>query len=380
MADRAEELGLQVAELAPVTRAGLAAVIPAFGITANPVDVTGQFVSDPNLLLDSMRIMMDDPAVHTGIVWLQLMDAHVDRLVEIFNKINKLITKPWVVCWVAAPEAALLKMRELGIAVLRGAEPAVDAVAALVRYAEARRNWIADAPARAALQLPELQLPAQPGAVSSLDGQALLNSCGVHTAAAKLATTAGEAVAAAETLGYPVVLKIESPDILHKTEAKGVLLNIRDEAGVRTAFTQLVANANQYKSDARIAGVLVQAMAPGDVELVIGLKRDATFGSVVMVGLGGVLIEVFKDVVFRAAPVTEGEALRMLDELKSKVVLEGVRGKPPVDKTAIAKMVSAVSRFGAAAGPRLAELDLNPVLAGPQGATAVDWLMVLDQS
>jgi acetyltransferase len=279
---------------------------------------------------------------------------------------------------VAAPEAALLKMRELGIAVLRGAEPAVDAVAALVRYAEARRNWIADAPARAALQLPKLQLPAHPGTVSSLDGQALLNSCGVHTAAAKLATTAGEAVAAAEILGYPVVLKIESPDILHKTEAKGVSLNLKDSAAVRTAFMQLVANAKQYKADAQIAGVLVQAMAQGDVELVIGLKRDATFGPVVMVGLGGVLIEVFKDVVFRAAPVTEGEALRMLDELKSKVVLEGVRGKPPVDKTAIAKMVSAVSRFGAAAGPRLAELDLNPVLAGPHGATAVDWLMVLD--
>jgi acyl-CoA synthetase (NDP forming) len=378
MADRAEEMGLQVAELTPLTRQSLAEVIPAFGTTGNPVDVTGQFVSDPNLLFDSVRIMMGDPGVHVGIVWLQLMDAHVDRLVEIFNKINKLITKPWIVCWVAAPDAALVKMRELGIAVLRGAEPAIDAVAALVRYAEARRNWLADAPARAALQLPALKLPAQGGAVSSLEGQALLGSCGVKTAAAKPATSGDEAVAAAEALGYPVVLKIESPDILHKTEARGVALNLKDAASVRTAFTQLIANAKQYKPDAQIAGVLVQAMAQGDVELVIGLKRDATFGPVVMVGLGGVLIEVFKDVVFRAAPVTEGEALRMLDELKSKVVLDGVRGKPPVDRAAIAKMVSAVSRFGAAAGPRLAELDLNPVLAGPQGATAVDWLMVFD--
>ena len=378
MADRAEEMGLQVAELAPPTREALAAVIPAFGTTGNPVDVTGQFVSDPNLLLDSMRIMMGDPAVHVGIVWLQLMDAHVDRLVEIFNKINELIAKPWVVCWVAAPDAALVRMRELGIAVLRGAEPAIDAVAALVRYAEARRNWLADAPGRAALQLPALKLPTQSGAVSSLEGQALLGNCGVKTAAAKLATTAEEAVAAADALGYPVVLKIESPDILHKTEAKGVALNLKDAASVRTAFAQLLASAKQYKCDAQIAGVLVQAMAQGDVELVIGLKRDATFGPVVMVGLGGVLIEVFKDVVFRAAPVTESEALRMLDELKSRVVLDGVRGKPPVDKAAIAKMVSAVSRFGAAAGPRLAELDLNPVLAGPQGATAVDWLMVID--
>jgi acetyltransferase len=147
---------------------------------------------------------------------------------------------------------------------------------------------------------------------------------------------------------------------------------------VRAAFEKLLANARAYKADARIAGVLVQAMAQGDVELVIGLKRDPSFGPVVMVGLGGVLIEVFKDVVFRAAPVTEAGALQMLDELKSRVVLDGVRGKPPVDRQALARMISAVSCFGAAAGPRLAELDLNPVLAGPQGVAAVDWLMVLD--
>ncbi|MCW5576975.1 MAG: acetate--CoA ligase family protein, partial [Burkholderiales bacterium] len=233
-------------------------------------------------------------------------------------------------------------------------------------------------PARAALPLSPPALPAGSGAVASLEGQALLQSFGVATAAAKLATSADEAVAAAAALGYPVALKIESPDILHKTEARGVALNLKDAAAVRAAHEKLLANARAYKADARIAGVLVQAMAQGEVELVIGLKRDPTFGPVVMVGLGGVLIEVFKDVVFRAAPVTETGALRMLDELKSRMVLDGVRGKPPVDKQALARMISAVSRFGAAAGTRLAELDLNPVLAGPQGVTAVDWLMLLD--
>jgi len=378
MADRAEEMGLQVAELSAQTRDALAKVIPAFGTTGNPVDVTGQFVADPQLLLDSVRIVMDDPAVHVGIVWLQLMDAHVDSLIKIFNKINTIVTKPWVVCWVAAPDAALAKLREAGIAVLRGAEPAVDAVAALVHYAAARRNWLNDQTERSALKLPQLTLPATAGTVPSMVGQALLQQCGVCTAAARLATTADDAVNAAAALGYPVVLKIESPDILHKTEVQGVALKLADATAVRSAFNTLIANAKRYKTDVRLSGVLVQAMAEGDVELVIGLKRDAAFGPVVMVGLGGVLIEVFKDVVFRAAPVTEAEALRMLSELKSRVVLEGVRGKPPVDQQALAKMISAVSRFGAAAGPRLAELDLNPVLAGPTGVTAVDWLMVLD--
>ena len=378
MADRAEEMGLRVTELSAQTREALTQVIPAFGTTGNPVDVTGQFVARPELLLDSMCALMADPDVDVGIVWLQLMDKHADKLVKIFNKINVLIKKPWVVCWVAAPAEALQQLRSVGIPVLRGAEPAVDAVAALARYAEAQRHWLADAPARAALQLPALKLPAAAGPVASLEGQALLQSCGVKTAAAKLAGSADAAVAAADALGYPVVLKIESPDILHKTEAKGVALNLKDADAVRAAYQRLIGNAQAYKADARVSGVLVQAMAEGTTELVIGLQQDPTFGPVVMVGLGGVLIEVFKDVVFRATPVTEAEALRMLDELKSKVVLDGVRGAPPVDKKAVAQMVSAVSRFGAAAGPRLRELDLNPVLAGPQGATAVDWLMVLE--
>ncbi len=378
MADRAEETGLQVATLTPQTRAALLKVMPAFGTTVNPVDVTGQFVANPDLLYDSVRIVMDDPGVHVVIVWLQLMEAHVDRLVKIFNKINNISNKPWVICWVAAPPAALQALRAAGIAVLRGAEPAVDALAALVHYAAVRRHWLAETPARAALQRLWPALPATAGAVPSMEGLTLLNQYGVATAAAKLATNADEAVRAAASLGYPVVMKIESPDILHKTEARGVALNLKDEAAVRGAFDTLIANAMQYKADARIAGVLVQAMAQGDVELVIGLKRDPAFGPVVMLGLGGVMIEVFRDVVFRAAPVTEAEALRMLDELKSRAMLDGVRGRPPADRQAIARMISAVSCFGATAGPRLAELDLNPVLAGSHGAVAVDWLMVLD--
>ena len=378
MADRAEEIGLNVATLSEATTTALRKVVPAFGSTGNPVDITAQGLVDPNLMRESIKILLSDPKVDVAIAWLSFSEKQADMNVQNFVEAKAQTTKPFIVCWMGMPDAAGEKMRAAGIPVLRSAEAAVDAVGAIVRYAEARRNWMNDAPARAALQLPKLNLPASAGPVSSLEGQALLNACGVQAAAAKLAANADEAVAAAQALGFPVVLKIESPDILHKTEAKGVVLNLKDADAVRAAYGQLVANAKQYKSDARIAGVLVQAMAQGDVELVIGLKRDATFGPVVMVGLGGVLIEVFKDVAFRAAPVTEGEALRMLDELKSRVVLDGVRGKPPVDKVALARMVSAVSRFGAAAGPRLAELDLNPVLAGPQGVTAVDWLMVLD--
>jgi acetyltransferase len=378
MADRAEELGIRVPLLAPDTQEALTRVIPGFGAAANPVDVTGQFVAEPALLRDAVRIVLSDPQVHVGIVWLQLMDAHVDTLLSIFEEIRDQAKKPFIVCWVAAPEKALHGLRSRGIAVLRGAEPAVDACAALVRYAQARRDAAADEAQRAQLAPPSLELPQAAGPVDSMTGRDLLARCGVATAACELACDADQAVAAAARLGYPVAIKIESPDILHKTEAQGVKLALADADAVRRAYAAVIESARRHAPRARISGVVVQAMARGDVELVVGLQNDPAFGVVVMVGLGGIHIEVLKDVAFRQAPVTEAEAGRMLDELRGRALLDGVRGKPPVDRAALTRLVSAVSRFGAAAGTRLKELDLNPVLAGRDGVTAVDWLMVLE--
>jgi acetyltransferase len=377
MADRADELGLAVPVLHAGTQQALRNAIPAFGTTGNPVDITGQFLADPALLRESVKIVLSDPQVHVGIVWLQLMDAYVDTLVAIFREIRSQVTKPFLVCWVAAPERALQELRAAGIAVLRGAEPAVDAAAALVRYAQARRQWQADQPVRGALSAPKLTLPAQAGPVATLDAAQLLQACGVTLAQVELAGSADAAVASAARLGYPVALKIESPDILHKTEARGVKLNLADAAAVKAAFAEIMANARAYKADAKIDGVIVQAMAQGDVELVIGLKHDPVFGVVVMAGLGGIFVEVLKDVAFRKAPVTEAEAARMLDQLKGRALLDGVRGGQAVDRAALTRLIAAVSLFGAAAEGRLAELDLNPVLAGPSGVTAVDWLMLL---
>ena len=378
MADRAEELGLKVPVLSAATQRALKAVIPGFGAAGNPVDVTGQFVAEPGLLRDSVRIVLADPLVHIGIIWLQLMDAHVDALVGIFDEIKGHATKPFIVCWVAAAEEALHALRERGIAVLRGAEPAVDAAAALVRYAQARRGWLADRQARISLRLPQVDLPAESGAVATLRASALFEQCEASTAKCALAHSADEAVSAAEKLAYPVALKIESPDIPHKTEAQGVKLGLENTQAVREAFATLVANAKRYKSGVRIDGVIVQQMVHGETEFVVGLQNDPVFGVVVVVGLGGIHVEVLKDVVFRQAPVTPAEADRMLDELRARAILDGVRGRPAVDRAALTRLISAVSCFGAAAGTRLKELDLNPVLAGPRGATAVDWLLVLN--
>lgn len=379
MADRAQEIGLSVPLLQPQTQKALQAVIPGFGAVGNPVDVTGQFVADPNLLLESVKLTLDDPQVDIGIIWFQLMDAHVEKLVKVLTEIRDQVSKPFVVCWVAAPEHGVRALRERGIAVLRGAEPAVDAVAALVQYAEFRRRWLKQRDEKMNIVIPRID-PPRGEVVSTMEGVALLDKMGISHARTSLAQSADEAVRIAEEFGYPVALKIESPDILHKTEAGGVVLKLACGADVRRAFGIVVQNAKRYDPEARIAGVIVQAMASGDTEFVIGLQNDPVFGPVIMAGLGGVLIEVLRDVAFRKVPLSESEAASMLDDLHGKAVLAGVRGRPPVNRDLLQKMICAVSRLGAALGSRLSTLDLNPVMLSDRTATAVDWLLLLDES
>ena len=378
MADRAEDVGLEVVALSADTVTRLRKIVPVFGSTGNPVDITAQGLVDPSLMRDSLKILLSDPNVHVAIVWLAFTEKDADVTVQSFIEAKRDTSKPFVVSWVGIPEHARTRLREADIPVMRGAEPAVDAVAALVRYAEARRHWIADDAARQALSLPSLQLPADAGVVGSPSAQALLEQCGIPVACATLVHSADEAVQAAVAIGYPVALKIESGAILHKTDVQGVKLGLKDAEAVRWAYTAVTEAAHRLKPDAVVDGVLVQPMIEGDVELVIGLQNDPVFGLVVMVGLGGIHIEVLKDVVFRKAPVTPTEAGRMLDELKSHAILHGVRGKAAISRDALTQMISTVSCFGVAAGSRLKELDLNPVLAGPHGVTAVDWLMVLN--
>lgn len=375
MADRAEEMGLAVPALAADTQQRLARVMPAFGAAGNPVDVTGQFVARPELLRESVVTLLDDPQVDVAIVWLQLMTAHVDTLVGIFEEIQARTTKPFFVCWVAAPAAALQRLRALGIVVYGAGERAVEAAAALARYHAGRRTPPPALAARAPVPAPALAATHQ-GLLPSVEATQWLQAAGLPMAPVALARDADAAVAAWQRFGAPVALKIESPDIAHKTEVGGVLLKLDDEAAVRAGVARLLANAAQHAPQARIAGVLVQPMAAGHVELVVGVQRDPVFGTVVMVGSGGVLVEVLKDVALRRAPFGVDEGLAMLAELRMGALLDGVRGQSAVDRRAVAQLLADLSCW-AAATPRLAELDLNPVRVGPAGPVAVDCVMVL---
>lgn len=376
MADRAEEVGLAVPALTSETRARLVTVMPTFGACGNPVDVTGEFVARPELLSDSVIALMDDPNVHIAIVWLQLMTAHVDTLVRIFSDIRDRTTKPLLVCWVAAPNEALQRLREQGIAVFTAGERAVEAAAALARYCEFHRR------AAHTGSIPLLDLPAIPdhvaeGVQPTVLAAEWLRNAGLPMASVALARDADDAVRLWRATESAIALKIESPDITHKSDIGGVLLNLDDELAVRGGFDALMRRASEKLPNARLQGVVVQAMSRGHLELVVGVKRDPVFGMVVMVGLGGVLVEVLKDVVFRLAPFDTDEGERMLRELRMAALFDGVRGQSGVDQHAIASMLSRLSRWAFAMEPLLAELDLNPVLVGASGPIAVDCVMVL---
>lgn len=195
-----------------------------------------------------------------------------------------------------------------------------------------------------------------------------------------LATSAAEAASIAGSIGYPVVMKIVSPDILHKTEAGGVLVGVADDAAAQAGFESIMANAKAYKSDADLTGVQIQQMVSNDgQEVIVGAVTDPSFGKLVAFGLGGILVEVLKDITFRLAPATKDDALSMLDGIGAAEILRGVRGAEPVDRDALASIIVNVSEL-TADFPEIREIDLNPILASADGATAVDALVSVDFS
>ena len=207
--------------------------------------------------------------------------------------------------------------------------------------------------------------------LNEVESKQLLESAGIATSGAKLAGTADEAAQVAAELGFPAVIKVLSPDIAHKSDVGGVALDLADADAVREAFARMLESVRAAQPQARIDGVSVQRQARPGTEVIVGVTRDPQFGPVVMFGLGGVLVEVLRDVAFRLVPLGQRDAREIIHEIRGFPVLEGYRGTPAADIGALEDLILAVSRF-VEAHPEIEELDLNPVFAYPDGALAVD--------
>jgi acetyl-CoA synthetase (ADP-forming) len=216
--------------------------------------------------------------------------------------------------------------------------------------------------------------------LSEIESKRLLEAWGIPVNRTALARDVEEAVKIAREIHYPLVIKIASPDIIHKSDAKGVMVGISSELELRQAFKEIIKNAQAYKPDARILGVTIQEYLPPAREVIVGAVQDPSFGATVMFGLGGIWVEVLKDISFRLAPLTIEEAMEMIKEIKGYPVLAGLRGTPPADMEAVASLIQKVGQL-AHEFPEIAEMDLNPVFVynSGKGAVAVDARIVLGE-
>ncbi len=209
------------------------------------------------------------------------------------------------------------------------------------------------------------------------EAKAICVEYGIPVTKFKVASSEGEASAFAGEIGFPIVLKIVSPDIIHKSDAGGVLINLKNATEVTTGYRKIMENAKNYKPDAKIVGILVQEMAPQSIETIVGAIKDPQFGQTIMFGLGGIFVELLKDVNFRIAPLTSDDAKEMITQLKAYPLLKGFRNTPPADINALVNILCNISRL-VMEHPEIKELDLNPIMAYPSGAKTVDARIILE--
>ena len=369
ISDAAEVLGLPMPAMPQDAQDRLRAIIP-FCAPRNPVDCTAQITNQPQSLGSFADALVVDGGYKSILAfWSQAgaTEANVGRLTTSVAPLIAQHPDRLFMLSVLAPRATQQRYEAAGFVVMEDPSRAVAALHAMGRFGDA----FAEGPKAPPPEVPAFTLPAT--TPSEAEAKTLLAAAGIPAAPERACATVDAAVAAAREIGFPVVLKILSPDIIHKSEIGGVLLDIADEAAVRAGFAALMQRGATV-ADARLDGVLVAKQLKGGVECILGIHRDPVFGPIAMFGLGGIFVEVLKDVVFHRAPFGEDVAETMIRSIRAAPLLTGVRGRKPADIKALARMLARLSVFAHQAGDRLAGIDLNPVLAMPEGegAFAVD--------
>jgi acyl-CoA synthetase (NDP forming) len=381
-ADRAEQHGVPLPQPPEPLRELLVSRIPEFGAARNPCDVTGQVLNDPESLNACAGALLGETLYGALVVPFTYGFAQSALRIPVYDSLakrhDKIVCIVWQSEWLEGPgvkeaeqseHVALFRSMSACFAALRAwswratkrAADVTTVVATAVETHEQARAMIDAAHGRT---------------MTEREAKALLALYGVPVVDEALARTHLDAACAAEALGYPVVLKLESPDVPHKTEAGVIRLDLRDADAVRVAFDAIVAAAAALEPKPRINGVLVQKMLPPGIEIVVGGRIDPMFGPLVVVGLGGILVELLLDTVLAPAPVTRAEALALLTRLKGARLLDGFRGMPAVDRGALAGVVSGVSRILADHREVIGELDVNPLICAGGRIVAVDALIV----
>jgi acyl-CoA synthetase (NDP forming) len=383
MAEQADSHGLEIPEFAPATQAALHEILPPGLAVGNPVDNGNLYRTGGE---EQRRRLFDivsaDPAVDvlvcavTGVI-AGVTDAFVSDVLDHLEHAPKPVVVTWNSLLTDSPAyASLIASR---VPLFRSFHACFSALAAMCER-DRRQKVIRS---RDAVDLDFLPQPTQPlgkgRLLNSAESDDLLRRHGVEVAAGRMVSTAEEAVTAGSDLGYPLVAKVVLESVPHKSDGGLVRLGITTADELRTALVELQARASKLVSGGEPAPVLVQRQIPAGVEMLIGSTLDPTLGPAVVVGMGGILAEVRPDISVRPLPLTEDDAREMLADLEGAAVLEGVRGAPAVDRDALVRTILAVADLAGSTEERVLELDLNPVIAGPDGAIAVDSLIRVDR-
>ena len=384
VADQCAAHGLEVPELDAETRARIDPLIPAYASSRNPLDVTAQGIFQLGYARP-LEIMLDSPRIDAVLVACSLIHtSYIERDMAQLTALGRRLEKPVIFCAYtrASPQAVSL-LAEAGFPCITSMPDCARALAAMAEFRAFRERERAriDEPTPHFAPAAAEALSRARGTLCEHEAKSVLEACAIPFPPRVLATSADEAEDAARGFGGPVALKIQSPQILHKSEAGGVVLGV-GAAAARDAYAALMARASAHRADAEVHGVLVEPMAMPGVEMLLGVHRDADFGPMITVGCGGVLAEVLDDVALAPVPLARDECLALLDRLRGRPLLDGVRGRPAADVDALVELMHRLSHLAAAHGGAIAELDLNPVVvhARGEGVTVLDALLVIDRA
>jgi acyl-CoA synthetase (NDP forming) len=383
--------GLNFASLSPNATEQLAKMLGPGSIVGNPLDAGFAAVVDPSVYMSSIKIMIDDPDTDIVIIDAELPKAPHElreRNLRIVNEMAGAASKP--VVYISAMSIGFTEFTKSlrkslpNIAVMQGLDRAVGAIKSLIEYANLRKEVpdiksSSKASARAVLEK-ALKSANGAAALDEVASKKLLKAYGIPVSKEEIAQTAAEAVKIAKKIGFPVVAKVVSADILHKSDIGGVVLNLNSAAEVKKAFNDITARVKKLKGKPKLEGILIAQQVKADLELVVGASLDAEMGPVVLFGTGGVDIELMKDVALAGAPLDEAEAKQLIGKTKAGVKMKGYRGKPALHEASAVKALVGLSNLMADAGNRIASIDVNPFLINSKLGVAVDGLIVLNNA
>lgn len=374
LADAGAMFELQWNAFTSDTQAALAKLMPGYGKVGNPTDLTSAATGNQEFYRTALMTIAADPGVDVMIPIVPSPNkANLRQTVEIMHQCGKQTAMLWLGGCTDDRDFRARDLIREGVAVYRDSTPCTRAIRAAYDFGQFVRahktgELVPQRPTGIERERAAALLKSLGEKITEREAKQVLACYGLSVTQEALAQTADQAVKHAERIGAKVVLKIDSPDIAHKTEAGGVRLGVEGAAAIREGFDAIMLSAKAYAPGAKINGVLVQEMARPGVELMLGVIRDPVFGPIVAVGLGGIFVEVLKDIAYRAAPVTSHQANDMLDELRGRKLLDGVRGMAPRDRDAVADAIVRLSWFAADFREEVAELDLNPLMVYERGA------------